>query len=354
MDPYSPGLSIQEIKGRFGLTQVIKLASNENPLGVSPVVQKALAGYAAMAFRYPRPGSPELRQAIAREMEFPEERIVVGNGSDEIIDLIVRVMAAPGRDNVLSYANNFSMYSLVSKVCGVEHRQVPRADDMTHPLEGLVSACDENTAVVFVTSPDNPTGLAAMGEELAILRGMLPQSALLVVDEAYIDFTWPMENYSLLPYLGQLKNTVVLRTFSKAYGLAGMRLGYGIMDDWLADVLLRAKPPFSVNILAEKAGVAALQDQDYYLATMDLILKERQSLTKALDRLGCEPTPSQANFIMFKPPVPAHRVFEDLLSQGIIVRHLASFGLPDHIRLSIGRQDENQVFLDALERILYG
>ncbi len=354
MEPYAPGLSIDEIKGRYGLAQVIKLASNENPLGVSPVVQKIISGYAAMAFRYPRPGSPGLRQAIAREMDLPEERVVVGNGSDEIIDLVVRVMATPGRDHVLSYANNFSMYALVSKVCGVEYREVPRHEDMTHPLEGLVSACNENTAVVFVTSPDNPTGLAAMGEELAILRGMLPKSALLVVDEAYIDFTWPLEHYSLLPYLGQLHNTVILRTFSKAYGLAGLRLGYGVMDEWLADVLLRAKPPFSVNVLAEKAGVAALEDQDFYLATLDLVLKERRYLSKALEKLGCEVSPSQANFIMFKPPVPAQTVYESLLSQGVIVRHLASFGLPGHIRLSIGRQDENKAFLDALGGALNG
>jgi len=354
MDPYSPGLSIEEIKGRYGLAQVIKLASNENPLGVSPVVQKIISGYAAMVFRYPRPGSPDLRRAIAREFEIPEERIVVGNGSDEIIDLIVRALAVPGRDHVLSYSSNFSMYSQVCQVCGVEYRQVPRRADFTQPLEELVQACDENTAVVFVTSPDNPTGLASQGEEIAILRGMLPPSTLLVVDEAYIDFAWPIEQYTMLQYKEQLSNIVVVRTFSKAYGLAGLRVGFGIMDDWLADVLLKAKSPFSVNILAEKAGVAALQDQEFYLATLDLVLKERERMSKALIKLGCEVTPSQANFIMFRPPAPAEDVFAKLLAKGVIVRLLASFHLPDHLRVSIGRQDENKLFLKTLEDILNG
>ncbi|MGE4556441.1 MAG: histidinol-phosphate transaminase [Desulfovibrionaceae bacterium] len=354
MAPYSPGLSIEEIKGRYGLAQVIKLASNENPLGVSPVVQKIISGYAAMAFRYPRPGSPDLRRAIAREFEIPEERIVVGNGSDEIIDLIVRALAVPGRDHVLSYSSNFSMYSQVCQVCGVEYRQVPRRADFTQPLEELVQACDENTAVVFVTSPDNPTGLASQGEEIAILRGMLPPSTLLVVDEAYIDFAWPIEQYTMLQYKEQLSNIVVVRTFSKAYGLAGLRVGFGIMDDWLADVLLKAKSPFSVNILAEKAGVAALQDQEFYLATLDLVLKERERMSKALIKLGCEVTPSQANFIMFRPPAPAEDVFAKLLAKGVIVRLLASFHLPDHLRVSIGRQDENKLFLKTLEDILNG
>jgi histidinol-phosphate aminotransferase len=354
MDPYSPGLSIEEIKGRYGLAQVIKLASNENPLGVSPVVQKIISGYAAMVFRYPRPGSPDLRRAISKEMEVPEERLIVGNGSDEIIDLLVRALATPGRENVLSYSNNFSMYAQVCQVSGVEYRQVPRRPDFSQPLEELVQACDENTAIVFVTNPDNPTGLAAQGEELAILRGMLPPSTLLVVDEAYIDFSWPIERYTMLQYAEQLPNTAILRTFSKAYGLAGLRVGYGIMDDWLADALLKAKPPFSVSVLAEKAGVAALQDQEFYLATLDLVLKERESMSKAMTKLGCEVTPSQANFIMFRPPAPAEEVYEKLLAQGVIVRLLASFGLSDQIRVSIGRQDENKLFLNTLESILHG
>jgi histidinol-phosphate aminotransferase len=196
--------------------------------------------------------------------------------------------------------------------------------------------------------------LAAQGEELAILRGMLPPSTLLVVDEAYIDFSWPIERYTMLQYAEQLPNTAILRTFSKAYGLAGLRVGYGIMDDWLADALLKAKPPFSVSVLAEKAGVAALQDQEFYLATLDLVLKERESMSKAMTKLGCEVTPSQANFIMFRPPAPAEEVYEKLLAQGVIVRLLASFGLSDQIRVSIGRQDENKLFLNTLESILHG
>ena len=351
--PYVPGLSIDEIKAKYGLDTVIKLASNENPLGASPVVQQALSRAVNQVFRYPQNHSPRLTQAIAQAMGVPAEAIVCGNGSDEIIDLLLRVVARPGLDNVVCYEHSFSMYGMMARMCGVEYREVPRGEDYRLPLESLAEAVDHNTALVFVTSPDNPTGLAAKAEELMVLSGVMPRGALLVVDEAYMDFTWPPEEYSMLNVLGELGNVVVLRTFSKAYGLAGLRLGYGVMPVWLAEHLRRARPPFTVNLLAEEAGLAALGDDAFYSATLEVVFAGRERLLRRLPELGCTVWPSQANFVMFHPPVQAGVVCEELLKRGIIVRHLKSFGLPGHIRVNVGTGPETEAFLKALEEILH-
>ncbi|PKN07782.1 MAG: histidinol-phosphate transaminase [Deltaproteobacteria bacterium HGW-Deltaproteobacteria-8] len=350
--PYVPGLSIDEIKDRYGLSTVIKLASNENPLGTSPVVQQVLSHAVDQVFRYPQNHSPRLCQAIAKSMGVPAEMVVAGNGSDEIIDLLMRVVARPGLDNVVCYEHSFSMYSMMAHLCGVQYREVPRGEEFRLPLESLAEAVDHNTALVFVTSPDNPTGLAARSEELQVLSGVLPRGALLVVDEAYIDFSWPPEEYSMVNLAAELGNVVVLRTFSKAYGLAGLRLGYGVMPQWLADNLRRARPPFTVNLLAEEAGIAALDDDAFYSATLEVVFKGRELLLKRLPELGCAVWPSQANFVMFRPPLPAGLVCEELLKRGIIVRHLKSFGLPANIRVNVGTGPETEAFLKALEEIL--
>jgi len=351
--PYVPGLSVEEIQARYGLSNVIKLASNENPLGVSPLAQEAIVRMAGQVHRYPQNHSPRLAQAIGKAMGVPPELVVAGNGSDEIIDLLFRVVVRPGLDNVLCYEHSFSMYGLTARLCGAKYRQVPRGGAYRLPLESLAEAVDENTALIFVTSPDNPTGLAAKAEELMVLSGVLPPGALLVVDEAYMDFTWPPEEYSMLSMAQELGNVVVLRTFSKAYGLAGLRVGYGVMPLWLADHVRRARPPFTVNLMAEEAALASLADDNFYSATLEVVFKGRERLLKRLPELGCEVWPSQANFVMFRPPYPAGDVCEELLKRGVIVRHLKSFGLPDNIRVNVGTEPETEAFLKALEDILH-
>lgn len=350
--PYVPGLSEEEIKERYGLEQVIKLASNENPLGVSPLAREAVARAASRMFRYPQNHSPRLAKAIAKAMAIPEAHIVAGNGSDEIIDLLFRVLARPGKDNVVCYEHCFSMYGLTARLCGVEYREVPRGEDYRLPLESLAEAVDADTRMVFVTSPDNPTGLAARAEELQVLSGVLPAHVLLVVDEAYMDFTWPPEEYSMLASVPELGNVAVLRTFSKAYGLAGLRLGYGALPLWLAEHVRRARPPFTVNLLAEEAALAVLEDDAFYSETLNVVFKGRELLLKRLPELGCQVWPSQANFVMFRPPYPADQVCEELLRRGVIVRHLKSFGLPDMIRVNVGAAEETAMFLNTLEAIL--
>jgi len=352
--PYTPGLTIERIKEMYGLDTVIKLASNENPLGASPVVQKAVARHAARVFRYPENHSPRLVEAIARAVGVPGECVVAGNGSDEIIDMLFRIRAVPGKSNVICYEHCFSMYRMCAKLAGVEYREVPRGEGFELPLDAMAGAADENTIMVFVTSPDNPTGQAASAEDLSVLAGVLPPDCLLVVDEAYIDFVWPPESYTPVQAFDRFENLVVLRTFSKAYGLAGLRVGYGIMPARVAAHMKNSRIPFTVNLLAEEAALAALDDDTFYNETLATVMRGREFFLKELPRIGCRVWPSQANFVMFEPPRPARQVFESLLERGIIVRPLASFGLGENIRVNVGTDVENRAFIAALAEVLDG
>eukprot|EP00831_Metopus_contortus_P015024 TRINITY_DN16239_c0_g1_i1.p2 TRINITY_DN16239_c0_g1~~TRINITY_DN16239_c0_g1_i1.p2 ORF type:complete len:375 (+),score=89.45 TRINITY_DN16239_c0_g1_i1:578-1702(+) len=349
---YSAGLSIGEIRERYGLSNIIKLASNENPLGASPVVQKTIADHAAGVFRYPRVNTPGLVKAIARKLSVPENMVVAGNGSDDIIDLVIRIKCRPGQDHILAFDPCYSMYPIQAKLCGVEYRSVPLNEDFSFPLDKLAAAADENTAMVVLVTPDNPSGLALTADEIEAFARKLPPQTLLVVDEAYIDFAEPYARYSVVPRLERMTNTCVMRTMAKAYGLAGLRLGYGVMPDWLADYTLRVRLPFSVNILAEHAGQAALEDDVFYNETLRVNGQGREYLAQSLSALGCKVWPSQANFLMFQPPTDALALFEKLLHKGIILRSLDSYGRPDLIRMTIGTDKENRAVITALEEIL--
>ncbi len=351
-ESYSPGLSIKEIEGRYGLSSVVKLASNENPLGVSPRVLEVLSGHLTECHRYPQAGSPRLRQALGAYHGIPADRVVAGNGSDEIIDLLIRAAAEPGRDHILAFRPCFGIYRLQSRLCGVEFRQIDLRGDFTFPMQALLDAVNETTAIVFLTTPDNPSGFAPPVEAVLALLRRLPEDCLLVVDEAYMDFAVPQARYSVMSRAGQMPNLVVLRTFSKLYGLAGLRLGYGVMPAKLADCLLRIKLPFSVNILAEAAGIAALGDDSFREDTIRTVVQGRQMLAQNLGEMGFLVYPSRANFILVKPPVAALDLFERLLKKGIIVRPLSSYGLKDHLRISIGNFEENERLLTAIREIL--
>lgn len=352
-DPYKPGLTIEQIQAEYGLDTVIKLASNENPLGVSPVVLKTIERNASRTFRYPENHSPRLVAEISKQIGVSEESILVGNGSDEIIDMLFRMKAQPG-NNIICYENCFSMYRMCAKLAGVEYREVPRGHDFELPLDKMAEAVDENTAMVIVTSPDNPTGLAASVEDLTVLAGVLPKDCLLVVDEAYVDFTWPPESYTPVQAYDKFDNLVVLRTFSKAYGLAGLRVGYGILPPKLAALMKNARIPFTVNLMAEDAAIAALQDDTFYNETLSVVMNGRDYFTEELTRLGCKVWPTQANFVMFEPPMNAMNVFQSLLERGIIVRPLKSFGLPSCIRVNVGTDQENRTFIKVIGEILNG
>ena len=354
--PYSPGLSIDEIRERYGLENVIKLASNENPLGTSPLVLKRLASAARSAFRYAQSGNPRLAAALATQLGVGPEHIVTGNGSDEIIDLLIRTVPTPGRHNIVAADPCFSIYRLQSRLCDVEFRKVPLNPDFSYNWQAMRAAVDENTALVFLTTPDNPSGHCPTRAELVAFLQSLPSACLLVADEAYVDFCEENSPFgSILPEFSRFSNLVVMRTFSKSAGLAGLRLGYGVMPVALAEVLRAVKLPFSVNILAEEAGLAVLNDTDFLEKTLETVRLGRKFLARELALLGCVVFPSQANFLMFTPPagaLSATEIFQALLSKGVIIRPLASYGMPGNLRVSMGTAKENAFFIDRLREIL--
>ncbi|MCL1985610.1 MAG: aminotransferase class I/II-fold pyridoxal phosphate-dependent enzyme, partial [Betaproteobacteria bacterium] len=300
--PYTPGLSIDAIQERYGLGHVIKMASNENPLGASLQVRAAIERHAAKAFRYPQGGNPRLVAALARHHGLEPARVVVGNGSDELIDLLIRARAVPGRHNVVAFSPCFSIYALQSRFCGVELRQAKLREDFSFDYDALLGLVDSETALVFVTTPDNPSGYCPPVAELRKLALDLPATCLLLLDEAYMDFADDESSNSLLPELDRFSNIAVLRTFSKSFGLAGLRLGYALLPVQLAGYLWRVRLPFSVNILAEEAGLAALDDAVFREETLRVVRSGRETLSRGLRELGCRVWPSQANFIMFRPP----------------------------------------------------
>ncbi len=350
---YVPGLSIEEIRQRYGCERIVKMASNENALGASPLVQERLRRHADLVFRYPQGGNPRLVAAIAQKHNVDSSRIIVGNGSDEIIDLLMRVRAVPHEDNIVCFKPCFGMYSVQAHICGLELRQTPLNDDFSMPFETMLSLIDENTKLVFITSPDNPSGFCPDAAELLAFAKALPQTCLLIIDEAYMDFT-DEATYSLLAQGHHLDNIVFLRTFSKSYGLAGIRLGYAVMPEALAQYLWRARMPFSVNILAEEAGLAAMEDTDFYAKSIEVAKLGREQLTEGLDALGCKVWPSHTNFLMFAPPKgkEAGKIFEALLHKGFIIRALKSYSLPHLCRITVGTSQENKDFLQALAEVI--
>ncbi|MDD4701323.1 MAG: histidinol-phosphate transaminase [Desulfovibrio sp.] len=355
---YVPGLSIAEIQQKYNLGQVIKMASNENPLGMPPLAREAVQRHAGMGFRYPQGGNPRLAEALAQRHGLETKRVVVGNGSDEIIDLLIRILAEPGVHNLVCFEPCFSIYPIQGRICGVEVRRQPLNADFSFDFDALLAKVDANTRLVFITTPDNPSGYCPPREDVARLAARLAQIApacLLVVDEAYMDFAENEPESSLLAS-GQLpENTAFMRTFSKSFGLAGMRVGYGILPPALAEYCWRARLPFSVNILAEEAALAALKDTTFYSQTLQTVRQGRNVLTVGLTALGCNVWPSAANFVLFSLPentLDAQDGFEALLRRGIIIRPLNSYNLPGHLRVSIGNEEENRVFLLAMDEIL--
>lgn len=350
---YSAGQSIDEIAQKYGLETVIKLASNENPLGASPLVQQVIAANADGVFRYAQSGTPALVARIGEHYSIPEESVVTGNGSDEVIDLLIRVKARPGVDNIVAFDPCFAMYKVQATLCGVEFRQAPVNEDFSFDWEAYLALVDEQTAIAFATTPDNPSGYCPPVEDIIEVAKRLPEHCLFVVDEAYMDFTGDADKYSMLPRLAEFPNVAVLRTFSKSMGLAGLRLGFGAMHPDLAEYLRRVRPPFSVNFLAESAGIAVLEDTVFFDETMRVTREGRQFLAQELDKLGCRVYPSKANFLLFEAPLDGAELHEQLLRRGIILRPLNSgYNLPRHMRVSVGNMDENRAFIVAFKEIL--
>jgi histidinol-phosphate aminotransferase len=348
---YVPGKPVAELYRELGITEAIKMASNENPLGPSPKAMEAVELHLGQAHVYPESSAPDLRSGLASHLRVRPDSIILGNGSDEIMDMAAHVLLRPGDEAVMG-DTAFSMYRICVQAFGGRPVQVPlkafRLD-----LPAMARAITERTRLIFVTIPNSPTGTIVSRQEFEAFLADLPREKLvLVLDEAYREYVRNENCPRGLDYVeGQLP-VLVLRTFSKIYGLAGMRVGYGIAQPWLIELLNRVRPPFNVNSLAQAAALAAIADAEHVEKSRTLNSDGISYLTQELSDMGLEVIPSEANFVSFCLGENARPYYEALLKKGVIVRHLASFGMENCIRVTVGKPEHNRRFIQALQETI--
>ncbi len=348
---YQPGRPIEEVARQLGIdaARIIKLASNENPLGPSPKALAAIKKAARRAHLYPDGNAFYLKQKLAAKLQVNADHLVLGNGSNDIIEFLAHALAGPGGDVVVSeYC--FAIYPIVAKLLGAGVITVP-ARDYGHDLPAMRKAITARTRIIFVANPNNPTGTLAAGPELLRFIADVPENVVVAMDEAYIEFLAAPPD--LLPMIreGRKPNLILLRTFSKIYGLAGLRLGYGVGHPDFIAALEKIRQPFNVNLLAQAAGVAALDDDAHVEKTRENNFAGGQFLEQALAGLGLEFVPSSANFILTRVG-EGRRIFEALQARGVITRPMHGYGLPEWIRISVGTPRQNQRCVRTLRRVL--
>lgn len=348
LTPYQPGKPIDELERELGISDVVKLASNENPLGPSPraieAVQRVLAG----VHRYPDGASFALRSKLVEKLGVAPEQLVFGCGADELLELVAKSFLGPGDEAVFAWPS-FAMYPIVTKGMGATPVPVPLDADLVHDLDAMAAAITERTRVVMVCNPNNPTGTSVGAAAFDRFAASLPDDVVLLIDEAYVDFARRADFPDALGWVARRPGTVTVRTFSKIAGLAGLRVGYAVADRELAGYLERARHPFNVNLLAEAAAVAALDDHEHLDRTVRQNTEGLGYLRRELGALGIETWPSEANFVLAKPGAGT---YERLLREGVIVRPLVGFGMPDHVRITVGRPEENERLVKALRRLV--
>jgi histidinol-phosphate aminotransferase len=350
--PYIPGKPIEEVQREYGIDNSIKLASNENPLGASPMAVAAIRQAIENLHRYPDASGYELTQLIAQKYNIDADSIVLGNGSDDIITLLTMVLLRPG-DEVILPQPSFLFYEISVRSSGAVPVWVPlktfKAD-----LAVMLQKISPKTRMIFLNVPHNPTGAIISRSDFEEFIAAIPPQIVIVLDEAYIEFVKGLNCVNSFDYLKADKPIVGMRTFSKAYGLAGLRVGYGVMPAALAQLLNRVRQPFNVNMLGQVAAAAAINDSQFLQKTVDLVHAELEFVYAALEKLEVPYIRSEANFFMVEvgDGRTADDVFEELLRHGIIVRSMTSYGYPRHIRVTIGKHEENVRFLKALEKVI--
>ncbi len=350
ISPYEAGKPLQELKRELQMDSPIKLASNENPLGISPLAAQAAAQYIGEMNRYPESSAHDLCHALASRYGVGFDNVVPGNGSDDVIALLAHGFLNPG-DEAIMPRPSFLMYEISVKTAKGIPVMVP-LKDYAIDLEAMLAKVGPRTRMVFVTNPFNPTGAVVSRDAFAQFCADLPENVLIIVDEAYIEFARDPAVYNSLSEPLADPRIVTLRTFSKAYGLAGFRVGYGIMDSEVAGILHRIRQPFNVSGLAQAAGIAALADEAFLQKSIGLVHEGMEFFTREFTRLGLSFLPSQANFIMVDLKQDATAVFQAMLRQGVIVRSLKSYGFETFLRITMGMPEENQRCLRALEQVL--
>jgi histidinol-phosphate aminotransferase len=350
LSPYQAGKPLEELARELGLTDAIKLASNENPLGPSPKALEAIHKNLPSLHRYPDSHAYYLKEDLSRHLGVSPQQLLLGNGSDEVLDLLIRALVPAGGE-VLSTDHTFLMYGLLTQGVGGVFRTVPLRD-LRVDLWALTRAITSQTRVILLNNPNNPTGTVFWQEDWEEFLAIIPATVTVILDEAYIDFVEDSRVPHGLTYLAEDRPLVGLRTFSKAYGLAGLRIGYGYGPSALMEYVNRLRLPFNVNCLAQVAARAALTDTEFLARTKKLVREGRDFLSMELKRLGLEFVPTQANFILIRLDRPGREVYQDMLHEGIIIRAMDAYGFPDYIRVNVGLPEENYRFIRALRRVL--
>ncbi len=348
--PYQPGRPIKEIAQQYKLKKVIKLASNENAWGFSPKVSPAVDRVMKDMNRYPESSAHVLNNKLAEKFHVSQDNIVLGNGSDDIISLLCHGFLNEG-DEALMPLPSFLMYEISVKTAKGIPVMVPLNDFSTN-LQGLAKKISSKTKLIFITNPFNPTGSTISSDEFNDFAQTIPDDVIIIVDEAYIEFVRDDKVYNSLKNPLQDSRIVSLRTFSKAYGLAGFRVGYGIMDDQIAQILNRIRQPFNVNSLAQVAAVAALEDEAFLYQSIKSTHESLGFLYKELEKLGIECLPTQSNFFMLDLKTDANKIFEKMLNYGVIVRSMKSYGFDTFLRVNAGTKTENMAFLHAIKKTI--
>ena len=350
--PYEPGKPIAELARELGLdpNSIIKLASNENPLGVSPLAMQAMQQALADIARYPDGNGFELKHALSRRYAVDASQIVLGNGSNDVLELAARAFLTPGVEAIYSQ-HAFAVYPLVTQASGATGIEVP-ARDFAHDLDAMLQAITLRTRLAFLANPNNPTGTLIRSADLLAFLLAVPPNVIVVLDEAYNEYLPDDLKADSIGWLTEFPNLIMTRTFSKAYGLAGLRVGYAFAHAGVADLMNRVRQPFNVNSVSLAAATAGLDDREFVRRGFELNQSGMRRITQGLAQLGLTYIPSFGNFVSFKV-TDAAGVFQRLLKRGVIVRPIASYGMPDYLRVSIGLESENERFLEALRQSLF-
>ncbi|MFA5902404.1 MAG: histidinol-phosphate transaminase [Desulfobacula sp.] len=347
---YEAGKPLKEVEREYKISHIVKLASNENPLGFSPKVHEAVNAQMKDMNRYPESSGFLLNQKLSQKFKVSPQNIVLGNGSDDIIALLAHGFLNPG-DEALMPLPSFLMYEISVKTAKGSPVMVPLVDYSTN-LKGLIEKISPKTRMIFITNPFNPTGSTISNDEFNDFLTQVPDDVIIIVDEAYIEFVRDQSVYNSLQKPLADPRIVTLRTFSKVYGLAGFRVGYGIMDCEIAELLNRIRQPFNVNTLAQAAAIASLEDEAFFNETVNTIHNGLDYLFSELGALGLTCLPTQSNFLMVDLKTDATKIFQELLKHGVIVRSMKSYGFDTFLRITAGTSQENETLIRSLKRVI--
>lgn len=347
---YEPGKPLSEVQREYGIEEVIKLASNENPFGCSPAAKEAIASALDEMNIYPDGGSVELKATVAKHLGVEPNQLIFGAGSDDVILMLSRAFFVPGDETIMAKPT-FPQYKHNAEIEGAVCIEVPLRDGV-HDLEAMLEQVTERTKMIWICNPNNPTGTINTDDDIRSFMERVPEHVIVVMDEAYYEYNTSPDRAETLPLLAQYKNMIILRTFSKIYGLASLRVGYGVAHPDMIHLINQVREPFNTNSFAQVAAIAAIEDQDFIAHCRTENRNGMSYLQEQLTRMGLGYYPSYGNFIMIHIDRPAQPVFDALLRRGIIVRSGAALGFPTSLRVTIGSAEQNEIFIAALEQVL--